>query len=266
MLSILFQTINVALLSTILNPVFFFICYIIVILKFKLSVKSLEFRVVTIMVLGFILTLEIYLIDLTYFSDIEQISGIAFTGFTVVSVGIIVIFCFYYVVKIINNYSKLAGEVSAIATELASSSEEVSAASEEISSSVTSVLENGRIMKTSSDGIKRILEITTKIADQTNLLAINANIEASRAGEHGRGFAAVAEEVRKLATGSKDTLSDSSAKINQIISQIEYQFEALMAITASTEEQASTMEEVSATANKLDGLAIKLSGKFENRV
>ncbi|MFX1238707.1 MAG: methyl-accepting chemotaxis protein [Promethearchaeota archaeon] len=147
------------------------------------------------------------------------------------------------------SYSSLAGEVSAMATELAASSEEVSAASEDITSTVTKVLENGRSMKVSSDSIKKILQLTTKISDQTNLLAINANIEASRAGDHGRGFTAVADEVRKLAIESKDTLSETRIKINEIISQIEHQFESLLAITTSTEEQANTMEEVSATAN-----------------
>ncbi|MFX1558438.1 MAG: hypothetical protein ACFFC9_14385, partial [Promethearchaeota archaeon] len=61
-------------------------------------------------------------------------------------------------------------------------------------------------------------------------------------------------------------LSDSNTKINEILSQIEYQFESLLAVTSATEEQASTMEQVSSTANQLDSLAIKLSGKFKKRV
>ncbi len=247
-----------------IKSIFFLAMYVIVILIFKLSYKSLAFKVLTLMVLGYILVIPILLTGVVYFSDLSP-NSIPYTAFSVFAVGGFILFSFYYVVKIINSYSKLAGDVSAMATELASSSEEVSAASEEISATVSNLLENGREIKESSDDMKDILRATNKISDQTNLLAINANIEAGRAGDLGRGFAAVAEEVRKLSIETKATLSDSDVKLNKILSQIEYLFESLMSINASTEEQASTMEEVSATANKLDALAIKLTGKFKSR-
>lgn len=209
--------------------------------------------------------------------------------------------------KMLEQLRNLIRSVLQASEQVAGNAEEIAASSSEVSSSsgsISSIMENishgsqqqvvkvedaskaeknlQQIIIESFEQIYESLELINEISEETNLLALNASIEAQRAGEAGKGFSIVASNVRRLSDDTR-TYNDSigellfevenkikgsqqniSTSIRQIRSVSEDVAASSEEVSASAEEQAATLEEMSAATQQLANLAILLETSLKN--
>ncbi|BCX80165.1 methyl-accepting chemotaxis protein [Campylobacter sp. 19-13652] len=140
----------------------------------------------------------------------------------------------------VGTLNKSASDQAAALNESATAIEQMNGAMHSISVKADEVIRQ-------SDDIKNVITIIRDIADQTNLLALNAAIEAARAGEHGRGFAVVADEVRKLAERTQKSLSEIEANAN-ILTQ------SINEMSSSIQEQTGGISQVNESIVNIDNI------------
>ena len=125
---------------------------------------------------------------------------------------------------------------------------------------------NVSMLSKSSDQISGIITVIREIADQTNLLALNAAIEAARAGEQGRGFAVVADEVRKLAERTATSTGEIGKLINTIQTQIEQTVKTMQAADDQVTRSVEMAKQATEALEKIGQGGEQINGRMKEIV
>ncbi|MFS8187403.1 methyl-accepting chemotaxis protein [Rossellomorea marisflavi] len=159
---------------------------------------------------------------------------------------------------------EMAESFSVIVEQTAASIEDISTSVTQLSGRVTDMTDQMKDVSSSAEEIGEISGVVKGISDQSNLLGLNAAIEAARAGEVGKGFSVVANEIRKLATNSKENvtqINDITKNIQGLLLSLNESFQEVYTLTdtqsGSIQEFSATIQEISAKAQELAELAEK---------
>ncbi|WP_404457787.1 methyl-accepting chemotaxis protein [Oceanobacillus kapialis] len=153
--------------------------------------------------------------------------------------------------KEVESISQVIDSLQGKVQHVAAQAEELSATSSDINEQATNANEN-------SKHIGEVVQLIDQISNQTNLLGLNAAIEAARSGEAGKGFGVVADEIRKLSDNTREAVKTIGKSLSEVRSSIENLTLSINEVSSSSEEQSKIMVEFMDDIQNLDNKSKKI--------
>ena len=154
---------------------------------------------------------------------------------------------------------KSSDEFIALVEEMTASTNEVHNASQKSVDEMEKLVDEAEVVKRNVEKIQSMSTIVKDIAAQSNLLGLNASIEAARAGDYGRGFSVVASEVRKMADTSKNAAEDISDQLNHILKSVTVMAEMVKQVTENINKNSDSIDELKDAYEHITNTAEELS-------